>query len=208
MESNPKVGPVGKRLAANVRALRTITVRDLSLYLTELGRPISASGITKLEQESRRVDVDDLAALAIALDVTPNRLLLDPESDDAMVSLTDEVEVTRKESWQWATGDEPLPEPETEIPHYDADRRALFQRENRPHQPDSEIRASELRDLMEVMAPVVDAVMAVTDDGQVTSQQVVEYLSVWRMMVDPRPPQAKKTTKKTPKHTTSKRKGS
>ena len=53
-----------------------MTVRDLSAKLEELGRPILPSGITKIEQGARRVDADDLIAIATALEVSPTRLLL------------------------------------------------------------------------------------------------------------------------------------
>jgi len=65
-------------VARNVKRLREaqhLTTRALQDLLTKLGRPIPASGITRIEQGSRRVDVDDLAALAIALGVRPDHLL-------------------------------------------------------------------------------------------------------------------------------------
>ena len=77
METAPKVGPVGKQVAENVKTLRSrIPVRELSARLESLGRPILPSGITKIEQGARRVDVDDLVALADALDASPLGLLL------------------------------------------------------------------------------------------------------------------------------------
>jgi transcriptional regulator with XRE-family HTH domain len=86
MEPEPKLGPVGQQVAANVKASRGrrgMSVRDLSRRLTELGRPILPSGITKIEQGARRVDVDDLNALAAALGVSPTRLLLHGSEDEA-----------------------------------------------------------------------------------------------------------------------------
>lgn len=74
----PKVGPVGQRVAERVKIYRgTTPVRELSARLEDLGRPILPSGITKIEQGTRRVDVDDLMALAQVLDVTPSQLLFD-----------------------------------------------------------------------------------------------------------------------------------
>jgi transcriptional regulator with XRE-family HTH domain len=43
--------------------------------LAALGRPILPSGLSKIEQSTRRVDVDDLVALADALRTVPSRLL-------------------------------------------------------------------------------------------------------------------------------------
>src|SRR4051794_25470240 len=101
-----------ERLAANVRALRDargMSVRDLSARLSELGRPLLPSGITKIEQGQRRVDVDDLVALAVALRVNPSRLLLPDTAGDAEVSLTPSVTVPAWAAWQWADAREPLP---------------------------------------------------------------------------------------------------
>jgi transcriptional regulator with XRE-family HTH domain len=83
MATAAKVGPVGERVAENVKRLRGrehVSVRELSKRLQAAGRPILPSGITKLEQGVRRVDVDDLVALADALGVSPLRLMEDPSS--------------------------------------------------------------------------------------------------------------------------------
>lgn len=74
--------------------------------LGEIGRPILATGITKLEAGQRRVDADDLVALAIALDVTPNTLLLPSEPAD--VDLTPVTSADFGEVWAWARGQRPL----------------------------------------------------------------------------------------------------
>lgn len=72
------------RVAGNVRHLRgarELSLRDLSARLAELGRPILPSGLMKIERADRRIDVDDLAALAKALETVPIRLL--SENPDA-----------------------------------------------------------------------------------------------------------------------------
>jgi len=70
------------RNVAELREQRGHTVRSLAAVLDErLGRKILASGITKIENHARGVDVGDLVALAIALGVNPNRLLL-PVDDE------------------------------------------------------------------------------------------------------------------------------
>ncbi|WP_240503047.1 helix-turn-helix domain-containing protein [Streptomyces prasinopilosus] len=72
---------MGSNVAANVqriREARRLSTRQLSTRLAEVGRPIPASGITRIEQGMRRVDVDDLAALAKTLDVQVAQLLLSP----------------------------------------------------------------------------------------------------------------------------------
>lgn len=140
METTTKLGSVGQRVAKEVARLRGRTsVRELSARLTKLGRPILPSGITKLEQGQRRVDVDDLVALAVALRVTPTRLLLGPPPTDGtsrdpahdevwehvdawvddegyrhhavdLLRLTPELALEPWEAWPWALGDLPLGE--------------------------------------------------------------------------------------------------
>lgn len=74
-------GPVGRRVAERVRGHREnrgFSLGTLSSRLAAYGRPILPSGLNKIEQGHRRVDVDDLVALAAALETTPSELL-DPE---------------------------------------------------------------------------------------------------------------------------------
>jgi transcriptional regulator with XRE-family HTH domain len=77
-----ELGPVGRLVADNIRRLRKgsgVSLRDLEARLTELGRPIAANGLMKIEHERRRVDADDLVSIAKALNVPPTRLLLTDE---------------------------------------------------------------------------------------------------------------------------------
>jgi hypothetical protein len=70
------LGVFGLAVAANVRRFRGDTsYAELSRRLAEIGRPIPPLGLRHLEAGSRRIDVDDLVALALALDVTPIALL-------------------------------------------------------------------------------------------------------------------------------------
>ncbi|MGW6142136.1 helix-turn-helix domain-containing protein [Streptomyces sp. NPDC055140] len=97
METTTKLGSVGQRLAKEVARLRGRTsVRELSSRLSKLGRPILPSGITKIEQGQRRVDADDLVALAVALEVTPTRLLLGPPPTDGTAD-----DPAHQEAWEW-----------------------------------------------------------------------------------------------------------
>jgi transcriptional regulator with XRE-family HTH domain len=75
------IGPVGEQLRANlvrIRRSRTLSTTALATEMTALGRPIHATGITKIEKGDRRVDVDDLAVLAQALRVNMAQLLEPP----------------------------------------------------------------------------------------------------------------------------------
>jgi len=48
---------------------------ELSRRLTEQGRPIAALGLRRIEAGERRVDADDLVALASVLEVDPGKML-------------------------------------------------------------------------------------------------------------------------------------
>jgi transcriptional regulator with XRE-family HTH domain len=79
-----ELGEVGHTVAAQVhqiRERRRLSLQALSQRLAQLGRPILPSGLSKLEAGTRRVDVDDLVALADALETTPSVLLQASETD-------------------------------------------------------------------------------------------------------------------------------
>ncbi|MGW5411863.1 helix-turn-helix domain-containing protein [Actinomadura geliboluensis] len=110
------LGPTGQRVAENLRELRRriegLTVYRMSERLKdEHGVSLQPSGLTRIERGERKVDVDELVAFSILLEVNPSALLLprDVENDD-------EVELTRKTkqrawvAWRWADGRLPLPE--------------------------------------------------------------------------------------------------
>ena len=86
-----------------------ITQGELSSRLEALGRPIPTASIGRLESGDRRVDVDDLMALAVALEVSPVALLL-PFTDSPGTEV--DASFGRKHMaivlWQWATGAAPL----------------------------------------------------------------------------------------------------
>lgn len=72
------IGDVGDHLALVVAALRQqrgYDQRTLAARVEATGRPMSASVLGKIETRTRRVDVDDLVALAAALDIRPVQLL-------------------------------------------------------------------------------------------------------------------------------------
>lgn len=113
MASNPVIaGPTAKRVAENVlawRKARQLQQKDLSAKLGEIGRPMLPTVISKVERGERRIDVDDLVALAVALDVSPLVLLLPRTGDgQAAVLLTEGVEASAAAAWEWADGDKPL----------------------------------------------------------------------------------------------------
>lgn len=114
-----EVGPSGRTVATNVKRLREargLTLRALSLTLKEQGRSLSADALNKIENGAslepravRRVDVDDLVALALALGVNPSALLLPMEDGDgAVVEITGAGSVPASAAWDWADGARPL----------------------------------------------------------------------------------------------------
>lgn len=171
-------GPSGLRVAANIKALREaqgISLRMLSARLTELGRPIITSGIHKIETGQRRVDVDELVALALALDVSPNRLLLPPEArTDRSVDLTPEVTIpTEDAAWRWATGEYypfPLdaPTPASEV--------VRFMAANRPHASGNlATLEAEIAKHLSELKPVARATKAAEQAG-VPFRVIVDYM--------------------------------
>lgn len=101
-------GPVSNVVAQNllrVRKARRFTTQQLAVRLVELGQPIPASGITRIEKGDRRVDVDDLMALAVALNVAPTTLLLPPTAGSQSVRLASNYAVSGRTAWQWAEGE-------------------------------------------------------------------------------------------------------
>lgn len=108
---NP-LGPTGETVASNVRRLRTkhgLAFTELSSRLGELGRPIPPLGLRKIESLDRRVDADDLMALAIALGTNPNALLLPPSDNPRhMLTLTAAGMQPAWSVWRWARGEAPL----------------------------------------------------------------------------------------------------
>ena len=106
-----QLGPVGQVVVRNIRELSAgVTLRVLSDRLGKLGRPILPSVLHRLMQGGRRVDADDLVALALALQVTPNALLLPRDTrPEAEVTLAPQVRERAWAAWGWADGRYPLP---------------------------------------------------------------------------------------------------
>lgn len=106
-------GPVSRYVAANVLRLRTargLSTTRLSAALKEIGHSIPPTGITRIEKGERRVDADDLVALAVALRVSPTALLL-PPTIGGEVELTAGKTVDAINAWMWMTSERPLEVP-------------------------------------------------------------------------------------------------
>jgi transcriptional regulator with XRE-family HTH domain len=115
-----EIGRTGQTVRSNVKRLRSaqgLTLREMATRLAVAERPLSINSINEIESGARRVDVDDLMALAIALQVNPNSLLLPPTSDPThLVALTGAPNETAHAVWGWANGESPLPSRPPTIP--------------------------------------------------------------------------------------------
>lgn len=130
-------GPIGDSVALSLAALRAsagLRLEGLADLLAELGRRIAPDSLRNSEQTNgprrRRIDVDDLVALALALNVSPARLLLPRGDNGQPVQLTPTVAVSWRDAWRWAAGDAPLG------PHTAQDR-VRWLVDNRPHDDDA-----------------------------------------------------------------------
>jgi transcriptional regulator with XRE-family HTH domain len=128
-------GPTGERVASAVKALRLargMTQQQLADAVTEAGRSMAKTGINKLEQPGprrRRVDTDDLMALAVALDVSPLRLLLPAGPLGRAEQVTETRRARVHDMWRWGRGEQPLPARGS-----DPDRARRFRTESQPDQ--------------------------------------------------------------------------
>jgi len=113
MAEKNTLGPTGHTVAANVRRLREeqrLSYAEVARRLDKFGYPIATLGLAHIEKGKRRVDADDLMALAVVLGVNPNALLLPPIGANVAF-----VQITGVPSWlypvgvwEWANGVEPL----------------------------------------------------------------------------------------------------
>ena len=115
-----ELGPVGRTVAENVRRVRegrALTFAEVARRIEEIGRPISALGIRRIEEGARRVDVDDLYALAVALGVGPGSLLLPYDEDERrLVGVTPVIEAPLDRVNSWLTKNSPLPRVSPHMP--------------------------------------------------------------------------------------------
>ena len=99
-------------VAANVRRHRErmgLGFAQLSRELSNAGRDIPPLGLGRIEAGERRVDVDELTALAAAFGVCPATLLMpDAETAEAIVQLTGVEKGQAQRLWSWLTGSYPL----------------------------------------------------------------------------------------------------
>lgn len=94
------------RAVKRVREDQRVPYTELSKRLTDLGRPIPVLGLRRIERGERRVDVDDLIALAWALSVPPAALLF-PVGKADEIAILPGVEIHPDLALQWFVGEAP-----------------------------------------------------------------------------------------------------
>ena len=107
-------GATARTVSENVkrwRDQRNLGLRGLAKKLGDVGRPLTHSAIDQIEKGTRRVDVDDLMALAAALEVSPITLLL-PADTDASTSVDASgigARISAQVLWNWLNATSSLP---------------------------------------------------------------------------------------------------
>jgi transcriptional regulator with XRE-family HTH domain len=110
------LGPTGETVRINVgkfREQQNLTYAELARKTERVGRPIPVLGLRRIEAGERRVDVDDLMALAAAFEVSPITLLMPgmPGADDPRAGLDVtgvDHPVDAAKVWHWLTAAGPL----------------------------------------------------------------------------------------------------
>lgn len=98
---------VAKRVKA-LRQARGWTVEELAAVCAASGAPgVTAAKLYRLERGERRPHLNDIGALAVALDVP--LLVLQMPSVNVPVRLTDELAAPAQAVAEWATGRRPAP---------------------------------------------------------------------------------------------------
>jgi transcriptional regulator with XRE-family HTH domain len=112
-KKNP-LGATGLLAAQRVRELREArgwTYKELSDRLAAAGRPVPPLGLRRIESADRRIDADDLVALAVVLGVNPSAILLPPHGH-GHIEVTGAGSVPTDRAWAWADGHGPLADDE------------------------------------------------------------------------------------------------
>lgn len=113
-------GATARTVAANLKRLREarkLSLRALSQELRErTGRSLSVDALNKIENAAtpgtgvtRRVDADDLVALALTLGVNVSALLLPPTARGVGELTGIGRPISAFRLWSWASGELPLP---------------------------------------------------------------------------------------------------
>ncbi|MDP9430886.1 MAG: helix-turn-helix transcriptional regulator [Actinomycetota bacterium] len=110
-------GPLVTQVTQNLRRLREergVTLSGLSDRMGELGQPLGMTGLSKIENGRRGIDLDELVALARALEVPP-LLLVFPLGVQEAVEVLPGANVETWAAAKWFTGEAPFPGTEDEV---------------------------------------------------------------------------------------------
>jgi transcriptional regulator with XRE-family HTH domain len=202
-------GPTAQRVAQNIKQIREdrrLSLEDVSRRVADLGRPMLVSGLWKIEAGERRADADDLVALALALDTTPNRLLLAADASRQRIGLTPKSEATTATAWRWATGEDALPDAWGDRRTLDAERLERFKRENRPFEREPMKPAEMARH--EDVARLATQTAYLAHERGLDVSDVCEFMrgvDLFRRVGEQARALERKTTKKTTKKTTTRK---
>jgi hypothetical protein len=111
MADETRAGPAGRVLATNIKRIRDaqrLTYTKLSKMLAEAGRDLPILALRRIERMERRVDFDDLLALAYVLRVCPVDLMVSSEASDEPYALTLEHEFEADTVREWIRGEDVL----------------------------------------------------------------------------------------------------
>lgn len=81
---------------------RKLDLAGLSERLKAVNWPISVAALSRLENGERRIDVDDLMAISVALDISPLELLLPSPKAEKPFGTALPIELELAEVWAWA----------------------------------------------------------------------------------------------------------
>lgn len=112
-ETQLVVSHAGVVAAQNVHRLRgNMTFAELGRRLEDIGHPIPPLGLRRIEKGQRRIDVDDLVALAQIFGVSPLGILLPYgltyDRTKYLASDQDQTDQSVRKLWLWALGQETL----------------------------------------------------------------------------------------------------
>ncbi|MBN7467086.1 helix-turn-helix domain-containing protein [Mycobacteroides abscessus subsp. massiliense] len=123
-----ELGATGRTVATNIarfRVQRGWKLSQLSARMTAVGRPMTGNTLSSIENHTRRADVDDLVAIAAALEISPSALLMPPTEDDEdggstwLIPTSAEPDpgeegvatILSGQFWDWLTAEAPLDAP-------------------------------------------------------------------------------------------------
>jgi transcriptional regulator with XRE-family HTH domain len=112
LREDTRIGPAGWVLAANIQRVRDsqrLKYAELARLLAAAGREIPVLGLRRIERGERRVDFDDLLALAYVLEVTPVDLMVSGVATEEPYPVTAEIERSSSDVREWIRGEQLIP---------------------------------------------------------------------------------------------------